>query len=49
MKNKIVSILIHLAHLSEKLKIVSTEIDNIYELIGNKEFLAEIEKLTAKE
>ena len=49
MKDKLISILICLAHLSEKFDTLIIEIDKMYEILGDKEFIDKIEKLCEKE
>lgn len=39
MKDKIIEILVRLAHLSEKTKAFADELDKIYELLGEQAFL----------
>ncbi len=39
MEYKIIKIMISLAHISEKLKSLGDELDMLYELLGDKDFL----------
>lgn len=39
MKDKILKILIRLAHLSEKLNALAEEIDELYEVLGDQAFI----------
>jgi hypothetical protein len=49
MRDKIITILICLAHLSERLDNLLLEIEKMYQVLGDKEFLDQIEKLCDKE
>ena len=44
MKDKIIEILIRVAHLSEKLKGVTEELDKIYDVLGDSAFLDMVKK-----
>ena len=49
MKDKLIKILIAMAHLSNKLSALSNELDNLYDLIADAKFIEELEKITVKE
>lgn len=39
MKDKILAILVRLAHLSEKLNVLADEVDNLYEVLGDQSLI----------
>ena len=49
MKDKLVKLLITIAHLSTKLASAAEDLDHIYDLLADKKFLDDLEKLTEKE
>lgn len=44
MKEKIIEILVRLAHISENLKMLVTELDKMYDILGDNDFLNALEK-----
>ena len=44
MKEKIIEILVRLAHISENLKMLITELDKMYDVLGDNDFLKIIEE-----
>lgn len=48
MADKIIQLLIRIAHLSEKLKSVTDELDKIYDVVGDQAFIEAIRKETEK-
>jgi hypothetical protein len=48
MKDKILKILVRLAHLSEKLNALSEEVDRLYEVLGDQAFIDMIKSEESK-
>lgn len=48
MKDKILKILVRLAHLSEKLKSLTEEVDTLYEILGDQAFIDMIKSEESK-
>lgn len=48
MKDRIIEMLVTLAHISKKMQSLSEELDKMYDLIGDKDFLAMIETQNEK-
>lgn len=44
MKEKIIEILVRLAHISENLKMLITELDKMYDVLGDNDFLKSIDE-----
>lgn len=44
MKEKIIEILVRMAHISENLKNLADELDKMYEILGDNDFLNALEK-----
>ena len=44
MKEKIIEILVRLAHISENLKMLVTELDKMYDVLGDNDFLKSIDE-----
>jgi hypothetical protein len=44
MREKIIEILVRLAHISENLKMLSTELDKMYDVLGDNDFLKSIDE-----
>jgi hypothetical protein len=48
MKEKIIEILVRMAHISEKTKMLAEEIDKMYDVLGDAEFLDMLKKDSEK-
>lgn len=48
MKDKVIEILVRIAHLSEKAKMLGEELDKMYETLGDAEFLDMLKKYSEK-
>lgn len=44
MKDKVIEIMVRLAHISETLKILTKELDKMYDVLGDNDFLNALEK-----